>query len=214
MRSGNLLGAAALLVLVSACSTTNGSGALRTETRSVSGFSTVELTGIGDVLIQQTGTESLSVQAEDNLLPDLTSEVSDGTLRLGTKSGVNLRPTKPITYRLTVKDLTGLRVSGSGNQHATSIATPTLTVDISGSGDITAGGSADTQAVTISGSGNYNAAALASKNAAIRLLGSGDATLNVTATLHTELSGSGNITYSGTPEITTDNTGSGELRRP
>src|SRR4029453_617014 len=61
------------LLLLAACSTTRGSGQLATAQREVANFTKVELAGQGDVTIEQTGTESLSISADDNLLPLLTS---------------------------------------------------------------------------------------------------------------------------------------------
>src|SRR5579871_539987 len=75
-----------------------GSGVVRSETRQVSGFDTVTLDGVGKVVITQNGHETLTVRAEDNLLPLLRTRVVNGTLRLGTAPGVNLRPTKPIEF--------------------------------------------------------------------------------------------------------------------
>ena len=134
--------AVGLVIGVSSCSSptgdaVTGSGTLRTESRDVGGFSTIELSGSGNVIIEQDGTESLSIEAEANVLPDLTSDVSSGTLRLGTKEGVDLHPTLPVTYRVTVKDLAGLRLSGSGSVTAAGITTPAISIDISGSGDVT-----------------------------------------------------------------------------
>jgi hypothetical protein len=144
--------AVGLVIVVSACSSSTGdavtgSGALRTESRDVGGFSAIELSGSGNVIIEQDGTESLSIEAEDNLLPDLTSDISGGTLRLGTREGVDLHPTLPVTYRVTVKDLAGLQLSGSGSVTAAGITTPAISIDISGSGDVTIDGTADSQAV-------------------------------------------------------------------
>ena len=140
--------AVALVIVVSACSSPTGSvvagsGTLRTEFRDVGGFSTIELTGSGNVIIEQNGTESLSIEAEDNLLPDLTSDVSSGILRLGTRDGIDLDPTLPVTYRVTVEDLAGLQLSGSGSVTAAGITTPAISIDISGSGDVTIDGTAD-----------------------------------------------------------------------
>jgi Putative auto-transporter adhesin, head GIN domain len=200
-----------LPLMVAACSTTTGSGTLRTQTRAVSGFTTVELTGVGDVLIEQNGTESLTIAAEDNLLPDLTSEVSDGTLRLGTRNGKNLAPTRGITYRVTVENLAGLRLTGSGSQTATKISATTIAIDITGSGNITTKGVADAQTVSISGSGKYSAGSLATKSTTAQISGNGDATLNVRDTLKVDISGSGSISYTGDPKVTQDISGSGKL---
>jgi len=69
MRLRLALALLAVLLLVSACSVTKGSGRVVTETREVGGFTKVELSGSGELTIEKTGTESLSISAEDNLLP-------------------------------------------------------------------------------------------------------------------------------------------------
>ncbi|MGB5817698.1 MAG: hypothetical protein WBI27_21110, partial [Thermoanaerobaculia bacterium] len=49
-----------------------GSGVTVTETRAVSGISGVSISGVGLLIIEQTGSESLTVTAEENILPLLT----------------------------------------------------------------------------------------------------------------------------------------------
>jgi hypothetical protein len=51
-------------------------------------------------------------------------------------------PTRAITYRITVDDLAGIQLTGSGSVTAAGITTPALSNDISDSGDITIDGSA------------------------------------------------------------------------
>jgi hypothetical protein len=210
--------AVGLVTVISACSSptgdaVTGSGTLRTESRDVGGFSTIELTGSGNVIIEQNGTESLSIEAEDNLLSSLTSDVSSGTLRLGTKEGVNVDPTLPITYRVTVEDLAGLQLSGSGSVTAAGITTPAIAIDISGSGDVTIDGDADSQNVTISGSGDYSAGDLVTRSSTAEISGSGNVTVNARDVLDAAISGSGDATYTGDPQVSQDISGSGELRR-
>jgi hypothetical protein len=100
------------VLLLAGCTITRGSGQVSSESRQVSGFSKVELSGSGELKIEQTGTESLTISAEANVLPKIGSEVSGGTLMLGAKSNTKIIPTKPISYSLTVKDLTGLLCPG------------------------------------------------------------------------------------------------------
>ena len=173
MRLRLALALLAVVLLVTGCSVTRGSGQVATESRPVNGFSKVELSGTGELTIEKTGTESLSISAEDNLLPRLTSEVSGGTLTLGTEPNTSIVPTQPITYSLTVKDLTGLAVSGSGNIQVANLTTAALSIKISGSGTITAGGTADDQDLEISGSGHYRAEQLTSKTVKAAISGSG-----------------------------------------
>jgi hypothetical protein len=197
--------------VVTACSATAGSGQLATQSRQVSGFTSVELTGVGELSIDQTGTESLTVSAEDNLLPLLTSEVEGDTLILGKKPNTRIVTTKPITYTLTMKDITGLAVSGSGTINAPKLTTAALRIEISGSGVITTAGNVDDQSLEISGSGRYLADGLTSKTTTAEISGSGTGNVVASNALDVKISGSGTLTYSGKPQVSQTVSGSGKL---
>ena len=126
--------AGALLVAagLGACSATTGSGTAASESRPVSGFSAVELAGVGTVLVEPGTTASVTVEADDNILPLLSTDVEGDTLVLGTQPGSSISPRTPISYRVTVTDLSGLLVSGSGDITAGGAAGPSLAVAISG----------------------------------------------------------------------------------
>lgn len=205
--------AVASILALTACTIVTTPGPTRTEARTVSHFTKVELSGSGQVIIEQTGSESLTVEAGENVLPNLTSEVVAGTLVLGTKHATALPPDTPIVYHLTVKSLTALAVSGSGQVTAPGITTDSLSSDISGSGTITVGGSAPEQRLTISGSGNYEGGDLAGKAVLAEISGSGSAVVNVSDTLKVTISGSGTLTYSGNPTVQTDISGSGSVTK-
>jgi len=211
MRWRRALALLAVGSVVTACSATAGSGQLATQSRQVSGFTSVELTGVGDLSIDQTGTESLTVSAEDNLLPLLTSKVEGDTLILGKKPNTRIVATKPITYTLTMKDLAGLAVSGSGTINAPKLSTAALRIEISGSGMITTAGNAVDQNLEISGSGRYLADGLTSKTTTAEISGSGTASVIASDALDVKISGSGTLTYSGNPQVTQEVSGSGRL---
>ena len=155
--------------------------------------------------------ESLKISAEDNLLPRLTSEVEGDTLILGEKPNTRIVTTKPISYTLTMKDISGLALSGSGTISAAKLTTAALRTTISGSGVITTGGSANDQDVDISGSGRYLADGLTSKTVKAEISGSGTASVVATELLDVKISGSGTLTYSGNPQVTQTLSGSGKL---
>jgi hypothetical protein len=165
---------------------------------------------VGD---DQTGSESLTIEAGDKVLPNLSSDVVGNTLVLGPKRGAVLPPGARISYRLSVKDLTGLTVSGSGEVAAPKITTDALTSDISGSGTITVGGSAPEQQLKISGSGSYEAGGLAGQTLRADISGSGHAVVSVSDTLEVSISGSGSLTYSGDPTVHKDISGSGSVTK-
>ena len=201
------------LLLAGCFNAVRGSGNVVTQPRQVAGFTSVSLSGSGMLVIEQSGTESLSITADDNLMQYLTSNVSGGELELGTRAGTSVSPSQDITYRITLRKLDGLELSGSATAQVRGVATDRLEVSISGAGEVTISGRADAQEINISGSGEYLAAGLASKAVDIDISGSGNAELAVSDKLDVEVSGSGSIDYVGHPAITQSVSGSGEIRQ-
>jgi hypothetical protein len=190
-----------------------GSGKVVSEQRNVSGFSEVVLKGSGNLSIEENGTESLTIEADDNLLPYLTSEVSGNRLTLGTKDNTNVAPSKEVTYKLTVKDLNNIELAGSGNINGRNLKSNRLKATIAGSGNITLDGAADESEITIAGSGNYQSPNLRSKIAKVSIMGSGDADLNASEKLDVDIGGSGSVRYSGDAAVTQRIAGSGSVQK-
>jgi hypothetical protein len=209
---------AALTLALGACSIpglniTRGSGNVVTEERAVSNFSEVAVSGSGTLLIERGEREALTIEAEDNLLPLLTSDVVGKRLELGTRNGASIQTTRPIVYRLTVVNLEGLELSGSSEVTYNEVDAETFSVRISGSADVDVAGQADRQVLNISGSGHYRAAELVTREAEVNVSGSGDALVNVTDALDVAVSGSGDVTYIGDPRTSVDISGSGKIHQ-
>ncbi len=179
----------------------------------MSGFDEVELRGIGTLSIRQTGSESLSVEAEEDVLPKIRTEVVNDRLIIGPEPNTSIQTSEPINYELTVKDLHTLKLSGSGDINAQDIGTDKLSTTISGSGAVEISGSADSQEVDISGSGEYRAEDLQSKEAKIGVGGSGSAIVNASEALDAKVSGSGSVEYIGNPTVEKDVSGSGRVSK-
>lgn len=153
-----------------------GSGVMKTESVQISGFSAVNLTGAGKLIVEQTGTESLTIDAEDNILPLLDSKVVNNQLILGSKpNSPGYSNTKDIVFHVTVKDIGQIVVSGSGDAKATLIKSDMFNVEIGGSGNITIDKLEVTaQAVfKIGGSGEVNIGELQAQNVSVNIAGSG-----------------------------------------
>lgn len=186
-----------------------GSGTVITESREVSGFDEIALLGSGVVVVDVDGTESLVIEAEDNIMPLLTTEVKSGTLELGADSPIS--PTKEIRYTISAAALEGVTISGSGNITATNVESPEFAAVIAGSGHIEPVGSADVLTVSISGSGEYAGAGLEARTGVVTVSGSGDAAVYVTDVLDVTISGSGSVEYLGNPALKTSISGSGDV---
>ena len=183
------------------------------ESREVSGFTGVELTSIGDLYIEQTGTESLTIEADADVLPQLTSNVSRGTLELGVTPGTSIARSRRIIYRLTVATLDSIAVSGVGDATASNLRADRLTVEISGAGGMTLAGTVDSQAVTISGTADYNGEDLQSTTAEVTIDAAGTAVVRVSDRLDATVSGVGSVEYIGNPLVTEDVSGVGSVEQ-
>jgi putative autotransporter adhesin-like protein len=208
-----------------------GSGNVISESRDVGDFTEVVLSGVGQLHIAQTGSESLTIEAEDNIVPLLTSEVRGQRLVLGTEPGAHFSPKRPIRYTLTVKDLSAIRISGAGNVDVpalgtaslrlelsgagnltvTGLAADSLDVSLSGAGSATCAGEVRSQDVRISGAGSYHGDDLASVNARAVISGTGSAQLRVSEQLDARVSGVGSIVYSGNPTLRKSISGVGHV---
>jgi hypothetical protein len=202
-----------LSFMLGACSILGerGSGTMAIEAREVSGFSEVDLSGSGTVLVSVTGTESLTIEAEDNILPLLTSEVRDGRLILGAKQSIS--PTRDIVYTVTVISLEAVAVSGSGSITAIDVDANRFEVDISGSGTVTPEGVSEHLDLSISGSGVFKGEVFESATGTVSVSGSGEAIVNVTDDLEVDVSGSGTVRYIADPSVSSSISGSGEISR-
>jgi hypothetical protein len=206
---------AVLCVPVAGCGSSSeqikGSGKVISENRTVSGYDSISLSGSGKIEIEQNGSEELSISADDNLLQYLTSEVKGHDLVLEVKSGYNLSPSKPIVFKVGVKDLKSVICSGDTNAILKGIHSEDLKLGINGSGDMSAEGTADRQEITIAGSGKNVGGGLKSKDTKINIAGSGDAVLAVSDNLDVTIAGSGSIKYFGDPKIKQSVIGSGTI---
>ena len=185
---------------------------LTQESRNVSGFDAVELRGVGNLSIEQTGSESLTVEAEEDVIPKLTTKVVNNRLIIGPESNT-IHTTGPINYKLTVKDLNALKVLGSASVESEGLSTDRLAVTISGAGNVRMDGKADQQEINILGSGTYRAEDLQSKEVKINIAGSGSAIVNVSEELDVGISGVGSVEYIGHPAVKQDVSGAGRVSK-
>lgn len=219
------------IVLAGCGQSVSGSGQIKTSTSQVSGAASVKFFGIGQLLISQGDSDSLSITTDDNLLPFLGSRLEGEILTLDQKSGAPLKPTKGIEYKLNLKSLEALDWSGAGKVALNDIKVPRLVVlaaeageiqltnvqvddlilDLGGAVQVVAGGQVKNLNVQGSGAGSLNAKSLGAENATVKLSGTGNVAVNATATLDASVSGVGSITYSGTPKVKESVTGVGKI---
>jgi len=190
-----------------------GSGNVVTEDREVKDFNAVEITGIGKLTIKQGSKESLKLEGEDNILKNIRTEVSNNTLKIEFKSGLNIIPTKDLLFYLTVKDLTSIISSGAAAVNGEGLNLKEISIKLNGAEKIVMSGTVNKQEITINGAGYYDAKDFASKESRVSLNGAGGVTVKVSDTLNATISGAGSIKYIGNPEVIEKINGVGKIEK-
>jgi hypothetical protein len=186
-----------------------GSAVTATETRAVPPFTSVELAGGHSVTILVGGTQSVVVQADDNLLANVTTTVEDGRLVIATTG--TFTAVTPMSVALTMPSLEGLALSGSGSIAADGIRMSALAVSLSGNGLVRATGAVDRLDVDLPGSGDLELGGLQGQDVRATLSGSGRIVVTATGTLDASIPGTGSIVYAGNPQVTKSVTGTGTI---
>lgn len=245
MRSLTKLLLAAILLSGTACTYAKSQHTTKTsvskiEDRHLSGFNAVNLAGSFDVYITQGSTESVKVEAPDNVINHIITEVNGGVLKIYNKNdngfhwGDMFGSHKRIVVYVTAKDLNSISVTGSGDMFfKEGIHTNALKLRVSGSGDLTGkvdvkilessisgsgdvklSGRAESSTVSVVGSGNFSARSLITVNTSVHVAGSGDASVNASSKVNASVSGSGDIRYTGGAKIVSSSkSGSGDIER-
>jgi hypothetical protein len=211
-----------------------GSGVVLSQERQVADFNSVEINFPTEITIRQGISTSLTVEAEDNILPQLSTRVSGDTLYIENSQrdwSERVNPTRPVRITMTVKDLQKvdfpiagtlqvekfqashleISISGAGSVNLSDLTAQRLTVDLSGAGTITTNGSVDSLNVDISGVGSFRGGDLTSQTADISISGAGSATVWAKNSLNANISGTGSVNYYGSPSVQRNVSGLGSV---
>jgi hypothetical protein len=240
---GRWITIALLVALLAGCSMISNAGVkvitpsntLISENRDVSGFTGINFSTLGKVNIMQGDVESLNINGPDNLVPEIITTVTNGTLIIKTQPNVTINPLgaeNPLTFTIVVKNLTSLNLSGLGDVQVETLTTPSLDIKVSGAGKLTQNqistttlnvnlsglggidisGEAPTGTFDISGAGSINAPDLKLTTATVTISGLGGATLWVTDQLTGNISGTGSVSYYGSPQTNVKSSGLGSFK--
>jgi hypothetical protein len=215
---------------------TTGSGDLANEKRQTLSFNRITVENVGYLFLQQGEEQSLLIEAEDNILPFVKTEISDNNLRVGFGAEYALRlvrPSKPVRVFVIVRDLRQLTVKGGSEVEGNNlIKTDYLEINLEGDGklhlNVEAGevrvrlkdqaggeikGKTGVQIIRIEGDGQYKSKDLDSEEANIYIEGDGKALLKASSILNIEINGGGVVEYYGDPALQQKISGSGRVRR-
>ena len=180
---------------------------MKKETRSIEGFDQIQFKDFGQLILTQGDQETLTVEADEELLPELITEVHNGKLILGIENDWFSRLGKVISsvfssrehkviYTITFVNLKAVSISGQCHLECDSLKTNDLKLNVAGFGNLNFGHlDVNTLKVNISGRCELSASGRADQQE-VRISGSGEyqAPDLTSQSLRVVISGQGNAT--------------------
>jgi hypothetical protein len=221
------------LMLVSACGkkTIGGNGKVISQHRDIKGFKAISIKGAYDVYLKNGNVESITIEADSNLMGIIKTDLSDSVLDI-----YNLKTiirSKELRLIITCPNLNSIDFSGATELSCDSgLVFKDLSINISGAGridmnmkldnlsaivsggaDLNFSGSAISLEVSITGAGNLNAPKFKTQKCKIDISGFGRAKVNVIQKLDVNISGAGKVDYYGNPAVQQSITGAGKIHK-
>ncbi len=201
-----------------------GSGNVVEESRDISGFTGVHLSSGIDVLLSEGDEFKVVVEADDNLLDVIETELKGNMLVVGTDN-VNIRGAKAKKVHVTLPSLEALKISSAGDCDGQTpfhcgdlrldvssagdleleVEADRINLDISSSGDVRLSGEVKEFDVSLSSAGDLHAFDLVAEFVDVSASSAGDARVHATKEISMSASSAGDIHYMGDAEVVHSN---------
>ncbi len=235
MKNLKLVWIASLCLVTVACADAQwrnrvtGNGDVQKEERKATEFTGVKTSSAIDVYLSQGAGHRIVVEADENLLEYIVTEVKDNVLRVYPDEDVSIRRAERMRVYVTMENVEYISASSAGDVIGeTPVKTETLKISASSSGDvklevyakklllktssagdITLKGTADIVEASTSSAGDIKAYDLKVREADLSSSSAGDILITVTERLKARASSAGDIYYYGNPEYVDAKSSSG-----
>ncbi|PCJ98743.1 MAG: DUF2807 domain-containing protein [Flavobacteriaceae bacterium] len=198
-----------------------GSGNVVSITRTTDDYDGLDVGGFFDIELVAGEEGNITLNGEDNILEQITTEVRNGILTIKPMKNRNLRPSvkSGVSITIPVEAIDELKISGagkfvskkilkarnlkirvSGSRNVTlGLESESLMLRISGSNNVQLKGTAQDLDVHSSGSSNCRGYELEVDYASFQMSGSSNVEITVHESLSARTSGSSNVRYRGSP---------------
>lgn len=197
-----------------------GEGEPVSQNRKMSGFKGIDVSGGFAVELTQSGSEGVRIEAQENLLGSIKTEVKNGVLHIYTSD--NISTNKGLKAYVSIKELNAIDISGgvkvkcnstfksdafkmdlSGGSNITlALNTKKLTANMSGASKVLLSGRADEVRMDMSGASKVDAVELEAKNVHVEASGASNVKVFAKNQLNVNASGATKVAYKGDPSVT------------
>ena len=188
-----------------------GSGIRKVEKRSLTGFTSISTEGAFTIEVTCQKDPGLEVEADDNVLSLIETEVSNNVLRL--RSAKNYSTSEPVKIRISVPNLEGLSAEGAGKIDIKDLNNDKFEINAEGAPAISVSGKTKLIDIDTSGAGKIDTHNLHAARGVVESKGVAQIDLDVTDQLDVTISGPSSVYYKGDPKVNKTIHGPGKVER-
>lgn len=197
---------------------TRGSGTSASETRTVSSFTNIDVSGAVNVYIKQDSVSSVKVEADDNLLQYIETRIEGNTLVIETEDGIWLHPRRDINVYISNPSYSYFEVSGASKLVGETVISspgdfsfnfsgasggklevdaPKVAVELSGASNLTLRGRTKEMDVDVAGASKARCFELMAETVRAEASGASGADVFASVKIMPHASGASHISYKG-----------------
>lgn len=208
-----------------------GKGELVKETFKIKSFDGIDISSAFDIELTQANSESLVIEAQENIMEHIVVEVVGGTLKIYTKG--NIRKVKKMKAYISFKMIDEIELSGAcdllgmnkfelkeldidlsgASDLKINLDASEINIEASGATDIELMGSARELEIDVSGASDINTLDLEVDNVVIDASGASTIKVFANKDLRVDASGATTVRYKGSPSVSFDSSGASSIRR-
>lgn len=234
MKTATILFSFPLVLFLFSCSAiTAKHGPVKTEQRTLENYTRIHASGAIEIDFTNGAASAATVEAPDDLLLQVVTEVNNGTLEISLNGEVN-NLKDAIKVHLTGAALEAAEVSGAcslnmksplnGNSFRLALSGASnfrgtvylkeLNIDLGGASFAEIGGMANEFKAEVSGASTFNGDKFSAVKATVRSNGASNATLHADSMLDAKASGASTISYTGNPpQLIKESHGASDISR-
>ncbi len=182
-----------------------GSGNRKTEKRDLKPFKAIDTQGAYEIIVTCQKPASFEIEADDNILPLIKTDVHDGVLSVSSDERYNSG--KAVVLRITRPELTELTSRGAGDITIADVNNDNLKIESLGAASVKAAGKVKAAEISSTGAGDIDAVKLQAVTAKVKVTGAANVNVFASDQLDVSVTGVGSVNYSGNPKTVNKSVG-------
>jgi hypothetical protein len=188
-----------------------GSGKLQKQKRDVGSFNSISTEGAFDIELVCQKPQSLEIEGDDNVLPLVSTEVSNNVLHIKSLRGYSA--SEPITLKISVPDLAGISASGAGMIEVSGLKNDKFEIDANGAPTIRASGETRVLNIDTNGAGKIDTHKLRAAQVVVDSRGVSSIEVYAAEQLDVKIAGPSHVIYQGDPVVHKTVNGPGSVEK-